>query len=224
MFNDINLILQLKLMKYILIFTLIYGILPLIFYQFLKKKNKEFNAIYPFLIVVFIASVYELIGSIILKVSAEYWYLIYKILAFIGLHYFYYYLLDRKYKLLFLVYIIGFIILIILSQTVWINYIYLEKSAYFNMFQTLIVLTFSILWFKQLFSKLEEESLSKNPNFYFISGLLIYYCGTFFLFLMSSSLYTQDKSSFQYYWLLNILLNFVLRSLLIIGVWKARVK
>ena len=211
-------------MKYILIFTLIYGILPLIFYQFLKKKNKEFNAIYPFLIVVFIASVYELIGSIILKVSAEYWYLIYKILAFIGLHYFYYYLLDRKYKLLFLVYIIGFIILIILSQTVWINYIYLEKSAYFNMFQTLIVLTFSILWFKQLFSKLEEESLSKNPNFYFISGLLIYYCGTFFLFLMSSSLYTQDKSSFQYYWLLNILLNFVLRSLLIIGVWKARVK
>lgn len=224
MFNDINLILQLKLMKYILIFTLIYGILPLIFYQFPKKKNKEFNAIYPFLIVVFIASVYELIGSIILKVSAEYWYLIYKILAFIGLHYFYYYLLDRKYKLLFLVYIIGFIILIILSQTVWINYIYLEKSAYFNMFQTLIVLTFSILWFKQLFSKLEEESLSKNPNFYFVSGLIVCYCGTVFLFLMSSSIYAYDKSNFHYYWLLNILLNFVLRSLLIIGVWKARAK
>ncbi len=145
-------------------------------------------------------------------------------MAFIGLHYFYYYLLDRKYKLLFLVYIIGFIILIILSQTVWINYIYLEKSAYFNMFQTLIVLTFSILWFKQLFSKLEEESLSKNPNFYFVSGLIVCYCGTVFLFLVSSSIYAYDKSNFHYYWLLNILLNFVLRSLLIIGVWKARVK
>lgn len=211
-------------MKYILIFTLFYGILPLIFYLFLKKKKRALYAIYPFLIVVFIASVYELIGSIILKVSAEYWYLIYKILAFIGLHYFYYHLLDKKYKLLFLVYIIGFIVLFFLSQTVWMNYIYLEKSAYFNMFQTLIVLTFSILWFKQLFSELEEESLAKNPNFYFVSGFIICYCGTVFLFLMSSSLYAQDKSNFHYYWLLNILLNFVLRSLLIIGVWKARVK
>lgn len=211
-------------MEFILIFTIIYGIVPFILYLIVKKKNRDLHLILPFLIVVFLASVYELIGTVILKISVEYWYLVYKTLAFIGLHYFYYYLLDRKYKLLFLVYIIGFIILIILSQTVWINYIYLEKSAYFNMFQTLIVLTFSILWFKQLFSKLEEESLSKNPNFYFVSGLIVCYCGTVFLFLVSSSIYAYDKSNFHYYWLLNILLNFVLRSLLIIGVWKARVK
>lgn len=211
-------------MKIILILTIIYGIIPLLFFYINRKKKNDLKAIYPFLVVVFIASVYEFIGSIILKISAEYWFLPYKVLAFIALHYFYYHLLNRKYRHLFLVYIFGFVFLIVLSQTVWKSLIYLEISAYFNMFQTLIVLTFSILWFKQLFSELVEEDLTKNPNFYFVSGLLICYCGTVFLFLMSSSLYIQNKSSFQYYWLLNILLNFVLRSLLIIGIWKARVK
>ena len=211
-------------MKIILVLTIIYGIIPLLFFYINRRNINELKAIYPFLVVVLIASVYELIGTIILKVSVEYWFLTYKILAFIGLHYFYYHLLNKKYWHLFLVYILGFIALLVLFLTVWKDIIFIEISAYFNMFQTLIVLTFSILWFKQLFSELVEEDLTKNPNFYFVSGLLICYCGTVFLFLMSSSLYIQNKSSFQYYWLLNILLNFVLRSLLIIGVWKARVK
>jgi hypothetical protein len=211
-------------MEFILIFTIIYGIVPFILYLIVKKKNRDLHLILPFLIVVFLASVYELIGTVILKISVEYWYLVYKTLAFIGLHYYFYILLNKKHISLFFIYILGFITLLFLFLTVLKDIIYLEISAYFNMFQTLIVLTFSILWFRRLFIKLDEEDLTKNPNFYFVSGFIICYCGTVFLFLMSSSLYAQDKSNFHYYWLLNILLNFILRSLLIIGVWKARVK
>lgn len=211
-------------MKIILILTIIYGIIPLLFFYYKKKNKNDLLAIYPFLVVVFIASIYELIGTVILKISLEKWFLIYKILAFIGILYFFYFLHERRFKTLFFTFIVLFNILLILFNTIWIEYNFIDKSACFNMYQTLIILIFSILWFRKQFLDLTEDNLTKNPNFYFVSGLLICYCGTLFLFLVSSSLYTQDKSNFQYYWLLNILLNFVLRSLLIIGIWKARVK
>ena len=211
-------------MEFILNFTIIYGVIPFILFYLLKIKIEVSNCIYPFLLVVFISSIYELIGSGFFDNSYENWYLIYKTLAFIGIHYYFYHLLNKDFKLIFISFILVFILLLAFTFTVWKNFIILDINAYFNMYKTIIVLTFSVLWLRRLFLDLSEENLAENPNFYFISGLLIYYCGTFFFFLMSSSLYTQDKSSFQYYWLLNILLNFVLRSLLIIGVWKARVK
>ncbi len=220
----LNKTLQHSPMEFILNFTIIYGVIPFLLFYVLKINNELLNQIYPFLLVVFVASIYELIGTVFLGISYENWYLIYKSLAFIGIHYYFYHLLNKDYKFLFIFYGIVFIFLLFLAFTLWNGLIVLDINAYFNFYQTLVVLTFSMLWFRRMFINLEEENLAKTPNFYFISGLIIYYCGTAFLFLMSSSLYAQDKSSFQYYWLLNILLNLVLRSSLIIGVWKARVK
>lgn len=211
-------------MKIILVLTIIYGIIPLLLFYVYNRKSLDLSSIYSFLVVVFIASIYELIGSVILKMSFENWYLIYKTLAFFSLHYFFYSLLKKRYGIVFLIYIVLFILLLVLAHTFWSGFNVLDVNAYFNMFQMLVVLNFSIYWFKGLFLELVEENLFGNPNFYFISGLIIYYCGTLFLFLVSSSIYAIDKSNFQFYWLLNILLNFVLRSLLIIGIWKARVK
>lgn len=88
----------------------------------------------------------------------------------------------------------------------------------------MIILTFSALWFKDVFEKLEIRNLLQSPSFYFVSGLILYYCSTFFLFLMHDLLYGADKSKAEEIWLLNIIFNLLLRSLLIIGVWKARTK
>lgn len=211
-------------MEFVLNFTIVYGIFPLLFFLFKKNQNRNIKEIFPFLVIVFIASLYELIGSVILNISYENWYLIYKTLAFFSLHYFFFKLLNKKFKLIFTFYLLVFILLIILTNTTWVNSNFLDINAYFNMLQMFVVLNFSLFWLKRLFVELEQDDLLKNPNFYFISGLIIYYCGTAFLFLMSSSIYAQDKSSLQFYWLINIFLNFVLRSLLIFGVWKARVK
>jgi hypothetical protein len=211
-------------MKILLIFTILYGTLPFIFYQIIKKNLTGLKEIYPFILTVLIASLYEFLGTIILKISFEKWYLIYKILAFLSLHYFFYYLLNKAYKFVFLLFCGVFGLLVVLTFSLWIDFNFLDLNSYFNIFQTIVVLTFSILWFRKMFRSLEVDNLLKNSNFYFISGLIIYYCGTVYLFLMSSTIYNIDKSNFQYYWLLNIILNLVLRSLLIIGIWKARVK
>ena len=84
-------------MKILLIFTILYGTLPFIFYQIIKKNLTGLKEIYPFILTVLIASLYEFLGTIILKISFEKWYLIYKILAFFCLHYFFYYLLTKRF-------------------------------------------------------------------------------------------------------------------------------
>ena len=211
-------------MNFILIFTILYGLLPLLIYHFLKEKLMGIKAIYPFLVVVFIASLYEFIGSIVLRISAENWYLIYKTLAFFSIHYLFFVLLDNRYKIIFSVLILIYLVMIFLVFTHWSEYSYLNKSAFFNVFQTIIVLFFSILWFKKVFQELAVDDLLKEPFFYFLAGLIICYSGSVFIYLMGDSIYFNDKSSFQYYWLINIFLNLVLRTLLVFGIFKARIK
>lgn len=210
-------------MNFILIFVILYGLLPLIVYQFLKKKLVNIKAIFPFLVVVFIASLYEFIGQVIFKIGNDKWYLIYKILAFFSIHYFFFILLKKKYKAIFIFFILMFFALLYLKFTLWQTYFYFDISSYFNLFQTIIVLFFSIIWFKNVFQQLEINDFLESSMFYFVSGLIICYTGSVFVFLLGSHIYAIDKSGFQYYWLLNIFLNLILRTSLIVGILKARV-
>lgn len=208
-------------MHEITVFAILYGILPAIFYKVLKVK---LIAIEPFIWVVFIASLYEFIGTLILKLNSEYWFIFYKILAFISINYFFYKLLNGNYLKIFVSSVIIFIVLSTYVFFDWNDLNFLDVNAYFNSLQTIIVLVLSILWFVRIFNNLELDSFTKSPNFYFVSGLILYYSGTIFLFLYSSFIYKVDKSNFHAFWMLNIFFNLVLRTLLIVGVWKGRVK
>lgn len=210
-------------MKAFLIFVILYGLFPLFFILKFRKEMININCIYPFILVVFISSLYEFFGSIILKISLEDWYLIYKTISFISILYFYYSILNKKYKLFFILLIFLFILKIVMTFTIWSDKFYFDISSYFNVFQTITILVLSILWFRKILIDLEFESLLDNPIYFFVSGLLIYYLGTVFVYLIGSYIYFENKELFQYYWLLNIILNLVLRTLLIVGVWKARV-
>ncbi|MFZ4680081.1 MAG: hypothetical protein ACOYLP_07935 [Flavobacterium sp.] len=97
-------------------------------------------------------------------------------------------------------------------------------TSYIDIFITMFILFFTIIWFRKLIIDAYIENLLDDSAFYFISGFVLYYCGTLFLFLLSNHLYKLDSSTFQSYWLLNILLNFVLRTLLLVGLWMARTK
>ena len=208
-------------MNSILIFVILYGLLPIGFYWKIKPTN--ISAIVPFLVVVFVASLYEFIGSIVFRLDYKNWYLIYKVLAFSGLLYFFNNIAYIKKSLIWIAFL-GFIALFILTYTVWQEIHYFEINAYFNLYQTIIVALFSTFWFKETFEKLETDLLWNNPNYFFIAGLIIYYFGTALLFVMANYLFNKDPKSFQEYWFLNIILNFVLRTCLILGIWKARTK
>lgn len=208
-------------MLYIIIFTVLYGLIPFLLLGYITGREK-IKAILPFTLVVFFASLYEFFCSILFQINVEQWFSIYSLLAFCGIHYFFYKILNKKFSYLFIVLILLYLFFYGSLRFGLRSLNYLDISSYLNVYQTIIVLLFAVIWFRRIFQQFEIENLLDSPTFYFISGLLIYYCGSIVIFLMASDLYATDQNSFQYYWLVNIILTFVLRTLLIIGIWKAR--
>jgi len=212
-------------MKYILIFTILYGLLPMLLFLFKRQKlNPEAKFMFPYILLVFIASLYEFFGTVLLHLNVKYWFVVYEFLASFALFYFFYTLLKKSSKTLFYLYIFLFVFVTINAAVIWTGHNFFDISSYFNLLQTFFILTFSVIWIKRMFISLELESFTSSSTFYFISGLILYYSGTVFLFLMGNLIFKMDRNSFQDYWLLNIILNLALRTLLIIGIWKGQVK
>ena len=146
--------------------------------------------------------------------------MVYKILAITTLQYYFYHILNKKHKALFIVFSALFIATFVYNLQHLNDKTFLDISAYLNAITTCLVITFSILWFKQLERKTIQIERKQNPNVYFIVGLLFMYGGTIILYLYANNLYLTNKELFFTSWMLNFLLNIVNRTLLIVGVWK----
>jgi hypothetical protein len=211
----------------IVIFSLILGFIPLIMLFFKNYDNNKISGVYPFVILVFIASLYESIFTLYLKVNVTNWFMVYDVLAFGSIHYFFFKLLKNQMKSLFLVVILIFTLIFCFlfhDLSAYSSLNYLVKNSILNIFQSIYILGFTILWFRKIFNEFEEDNLFRNPNFYFVSGLNVCYSGTVLLYLLSHYVHVNDPKAFNDFWILNIGLNIFLRSLLIVGIWKARVK
>jgi hypothetical protein len=100
----------------------------------------------------------------------------------------------------------------------------MEGDSYLQVIESVFVITAVMLWMKYAFINLQEDSLLKFPHFYFISGLLFYFSGTLFLYLLGSLIFHNEIEYFLDYWMLNLFFNIFLKILLLIGIWKAQVK
>ena len=210
---------------FLLYFVIIFGIIPLLYYFIAKSKNtRELKPIIPFITLTFVSSVYEFFGTLVLEWNVSYWFVFFEVLAFLCIYYFYFEILQKQFLKLFLLALflfLGFCLYLSLNFKIEDFFII---TSYIDIFLTMFILFFTIIWFRKLIIDAYIENLLDNSAFYFISGFVLYYCGTLFLFLLSNHLYKLDSSTFQSYWLLNILLNFVLRTLLLVGLWMARTR
>ena len=64
-----------------------------------------------------------------------------------------------------------------------------------------VVITFSVIWFKQLDRKTIPSNTKQEPNNLFITGLLLMYGGTIFLYLYANNLYLNNKELFFTSWM-----------------------
>ncbi len=210
---------------FLLYFVIIFGIIPLLYYFIAKSKNtRELKPIIPFITLTFVSSVYEFFGTLVLEWNVSYWFVFFEVLAFLCIYYFYFEILQKQFLKLFLLALflfLGFCLYLSLNFKIEDFFII---TSYIDIVLTMFILFFTIIWFRKLIIDAYIENLLDNSAFYFISGFVLYYCGTLFLFLLSNHLYKLDSSTFQSYWLLNILLNFVLRTLLLVGLWMARTR
>lgn len=210
---------------FLLYFVIIFGITPLLYYFIARSKNaRELKPIIPFITLTFVSSLYELFGSLILGWNVSYWFVFFEILAFLCIYYFYFEILQKQFLKLFLLTLFLFLGFCFYLSLNFIIKDFFIVSSYLNTFTTLFILFFTIIWFRRLILDASIENLLENSTFYFISGFILYYFGTLFLFLISNYLYKFDTLSLKSYWVVNIILNLILRIFLIVGLWKARTK
>lgn len=197
--------------------TLFIGIVPFGILVYKKRILAFEYPVVPFIWITAIATLYEYIGTLLLKINTVYWFSIYDFLQFIGLFYFFFKLLPKKYRPL----LYGFSVFFGVMYSFSLFYLFeILKSVAVNAIPTfLLVVTGCGLWFKDVFDKITIPNLWKNGTFYFISGFAIYYSGTFLLFLLSSFILNSELYFYDY-WFVNVLALLILRIFLIIGTWN----
>ena len=206
--------------KIIVFFLLIVSILLPIIYFFINKEQ-DLNVV--LLIVLFgIGGCYELIFSMILNYNTEIWFKIYPFLEFIALLYFFRKLIGLSQSVFYI--IIG--IYSVLFIYMYYLYHFKINSTALELFipitHCLLVFTGSTKWTIQQFEKLETSSLLHFPVFYILSGMILYYSGTFFIFGLETIFRYTKSPVLLYFWYINLLLLFIYRLSFYIAIWKAK--
>lgn len=178
-----------------------------------KIKNLS---IAPFLLLLLISNLYEFIFTRILKIDTEFWFLFYDFISFPIIIHYLSKLLNFK-NIIFGMISIFYAILYVLLFNLYKNY--LDFNGKISLIQTLVFVIFTILYFIRTLN-LKNIVIWKEPDFYFVSAIFIYYTSTVVLFYMSSILYLNDQSNFLNYWSLNIYMNIFFRILIAIGLWR----
>lgn len=210
----------------LLYLTFIAGLIPAILIIVYRKKLKYKEIYYcaPFLWLTFIASIYEPLFSLKLKWDVAIWFKLYGLFEFVSLFYFFYHILQPKYKLLTKVFLCVFLLLFVISNIVIDFQQIFESLAIINFITFSFVVTCSFIWLRDSLRRLEIPYLWKHPSFYFVGAFLIYYSSTFFLFLLSDLLLKNYQDNFIEFWFLNIISTFIFRILLITGVWNGKLE
>jgi hypothetical protein len=204
---------------YLIVIT---GVIPAIIYLKERKVNQVTICFLPFIMLTAFSSLYEYVGTHLLQLNTGYWFRIYSLLEFCVVWYFYYKILEFKKCYLFY----GAFYLLLYG------YLLIDWSPKNNVIDdlpltiaiTLMVVVSSFLWFVDVFKKMEDKALYHRTEFYYISSLLIYFTGTFLVFLMADHIINNDSIKLLDYWVLIIIFNLILRVTLIFTVWKARIK
>ncbi|WP_417368230.1 hypothetical protein [Flavobacterium beibuense] len=204
-----------------LLFGVIY-LYILLFKSFKLKYLAEISGIKPYVYLLIFGAFYEVIFTAILRVPSAYWVTPYTLFEFLTLSYFFSKVL-KSYRLIFSFFVVIFIMFFFASLFFWNLENHMKIEAYHLALETIFVFTYTVLWFKDLFKKPEIVPLWQTPAFYFITGNVLYFTGSIFLFLFIDIIY-KSSGLISKYWILALFLGAVMRIMMIIGLLKATVK
>ena len=202
--------------------TLAMGALPLVLMMPKARKLPELRPIWPLAALLAVSAVYETIGSVILKINTAFWFQFYLLPEFLCVLQFFNLLFNDRYKRLWLTFLIIFITSFLCLFSLRFFSPRLKTDFFLSTIELGLVFIGSFIWFKDIFRKMKVESLWESPTFYFISALILYFFGTFFLFLMRDIVFTPAEVG--RHWVINVVLSLFLGIILSIGIWIGRNK
>lgn len=201
--------------------VILFSIILLLYFKFSKGKNSDLN-INNLILLFFIGGIYELLFTMVLGYDSQIWFKIYPFLEFIALLYFFRKLIGLSQSVFYI--IIG--IYSVLFIYMYYLYHFKISSTALELFipitHCLLVFTGSTKWTIQQFEKLETSSLLHFPVFYILSGMILYYSGTFFIFGLETIFRYTKSPVLLYFWYINLLLLFIYRLSFYLAIWKAK--
>lgn len=201
--------------------VILFSIILLLYFKFSEGKNSDLN-INNLILLFFIGGIYELLFTMVLGYDSQIWFKIYPFLEFIALLYFFRKLIGLSQSVFYI--IIG--IYSVLFIYMYYLYHFKISSTALELFipitHCLLVFTGSTKWTIQQFEKLETSSLIHFPVFYILSGMILYYSGTFFIFGLETIFRYTKSPVLLYFWYINLLLLFIYRLSFYIAIWKAK--
>lgn len=202
--------------------TYVMAVMPAIFYLFKKPNALDLKYIAPFVYLQAFSFLYEFIVTRQIGIDSTIWFKAYTCLEFICLYYFYDRLTDKKYTVLLKTFLWIFMSLFIGLLVFWLVTGNSRTDSWLTIIETLLVYSASFLWFKDIFTNMNLTTLWDSPAFYFISGFILYFSGTFFLFLMSDIVFTRKEMN--KHWIINVILSLILYIIIASGIWKGHQK
>ncbi len=209
------------MLYYLTIIVILFSIILLPFFQFSKRKNSVLNS-NNLILLFFIGGIYELIFTMLLGYDSQIWFKIYSYLEFLTLLLFFRKLIGITQSVFYFIIILYSIIYTFLA-VMFFNKININMFELFiPIANCLLVFTGSTRWTIQQFEKLETSSLLHFPVFYILSGMILYYSGTFFIFGLETIFRYTKSPTLLYFWYINLLLLFIYRLSFYIAIWKAK--
>ncbi|REC62293.1 hypothetical protein DRF65_11305 [Chryseobacterium pennae] len=198
--------------------TLFIGVIPLLILFVEKRQFSTRHGIVPFVWLTALATLYEFIGTVVLKINTNYWFQIYALLEFAALYFYFFKLFEGRQKKNLRISMVVWAVIYCISLFYWDSTNKAIALAINSCTTSLFVFLCSIAYFKSLMEA-PKRKFWQNPTFCFVLAFSIYYASTLFLFL--SSKFVFELGQYGYWWV-NIVATLILRILLILGVWKMK--
>lgn len=104
-----------------------------------------------------------------------------------------------------------------------INALFIQTIYEFNTIaravESFLLILLALLFFYKVFQESTVMRLEKYPMFWINSGILVYFCGSFFLFIFSNYILEQSRNELYAYWGIHSALNIVLNLFFAMGLW-----
>lgn len=96
-------------------------------------------------------------------------------------------------------------------QSIW------SQNSYSFMLEAALLLVWSVIYFFELYTNFTPQNLRELPEFWVSTGVLFFYAGSFFQMGLHRYLMRVDEPWARQLWVINLLLNILLYSLITVG-------
>jgi hypothetical protein len=105
--------------------------------------------------------------------------------------------------------------------------IFLESIFSFNAWsrsgEALLMIVLCVMAFSMFYSKEEDIFIEKSPHFWIVIGILTYFSGALFSFLLSTDMLSQSADRFYGSWMLHNFSNLLKNVIFTVGLWRIKV-